>query len=131
MIVFKVELNGEKITIAGREDLCVLSAIVGASGVLGSESVGTNTEKQKSDLMLTVGGLSARNEEDQGTHYDWAPQKILSVGDRVEITILEQGNADLPVKEKIAKRSEIAERAFWEKSKKFYFEHKEKYEKDN
>ena len=131
MIAFKVDLNGETITIAGKEDLCVLSAIVGASGVLGSESIGTKTEKEKADLMFSVGGLSARSEEDKGIHYDWGPRNKLSVGDRIEITVLEQESADLPVKEKVTKKSENAERAFWEKSKEIYFEHKEKYEKDN
>lgn len=133
MIVLKVELNGETITIAGREDLCVLNAMVGGSGVLGSESGGTKTEKQKSDLVLNVGGLGARSDEDQGTHYNWVPQNKLSVGDRVEITILEQSNADLPIEEKTVKTKKTgnAERAFWEESKKYYLEHKEKYEKDN
>ena len=131
MIVFKVELNGETISIAGREDLCVLTTILTASGVLGSESSGTKTEKEKSDLVLTVGGVGCRNDEHQGTHYNWVSPNKLSVGDRIEVTILEQSKADLPVKEKAAKRSETAERAFWERSKEFYFEHKEKYEKSN
>lgn len=128
MIVFKVKLNGKKVTLAGKEDLSVLSAIVGASGVLGPKSVGTKRQQQKQDLMLTVGGMSARNEEEQGIHYDWGSLNRLAIGDCVEITILEQDRADLPDKEKVAKRSEVAERVFWEKSKEFYFKYKDKYE---
>ena len=133
MIVLKVELNGETVVLAGKQDLCVLNAMVGAAGVLGPESRGTKTEKDKSDLRLNVGGLGAKSDEDPGTHYNWVPRDNLSIGDKIEITILDQVNADLPLEEKLAEvnRTGNSEKAFWEEAKKFYFEHKDKYEKDN
>ncbi len=131
MIVLKVTLNEKVIALAGREDLSVLNVIVGASGVLGSESQGTKTEKNKSDFRLHVGGMGLEKNETQGTHYDWFPQSKLSVGDKVEVAILEQGLADEAIEEFPAKSTEAknSEKVLWEEAKKLYFEHREKYEK--
>ena len=41
MIAFQVSINGKLITLAGKNDLSVLNTIVGAVGILGSESIGT------------------------------------------------------------------------------------------
>ena len=129
MIIFQVKLNGETVTSAGKEDLAVLSAIVGATGALGSKSGGTKTEKIKSNFNLTVGGLSSTSENDNGTHLNWLRQD-LSIGDKIEVTILDNGKAEMPVEKTPVDsgRAQEQEKEYWERAKKYYFEHKEKYE---
>ena len=131
MIVFKVELNGAVLSLAGKDDLCVLSAIVGATGVLGLDSGGTKTEKDKADLRLNLSGLGARSDDDPGVHYTWIHPKTLSLGDKISITILDQENADSVNSEKPSKTNEDLKREAWERSKEHYFELKDKYEIEN
>lgn len=130
MIILRVEINGEKIVSAGKDDLSVLSAIIGATGILGPQSCGTAKEKQAHDLRLNIGGLGAKNEEDQGTHYDWIGPTTLSVGDEIKVTILDGDTADRPIKEnrKIADQLEDQQRKHWEVCKEVYLEFREKYE---
>ena len=130
MIILSVEVNGEKIVNAGKEDLCVLSTIIGATGVLGPQSRGTATEKQKQDLRLNVGGLGAESDENPGTHYDWIGPTNLKVGDEIKVTILDGESADSPIKEnrKIADQLEDQQRKHWEVCKEVYLEFREKYE---
>lgn len=131
MIVFRVELNGEVVSVAGKEDLCVLSAIIGATGVLGPDSGGTKTEKEQADLRLSLSGLGARIDGDPGTHYTWVPPKSLRVGDEILVKILDQEVVDSAKGEKPSKSNEDLKREAWERSKKHYFEDKDKYENEN
>ena len=60
MIAFDVRLNGKRVCIAGSEDLAVLSAIVTASGKLGSKTVPARPDDTKGEVFYGVGGLTAR-----------------------------------------------------------------------
>lgn len=130
MITLEVSLNGEFVTLAGRDDLCVLNTIVDAVGVLGDESAGTKTRKEDYDLHFSVGGLSAASDEDPGEHVCWVQSKKLSVGDIVSVRILDSDNADKPNRLKKANRelNEKAIREHWEMAREYYYKYKEKYE---
>lgn len=128
MIVLRVEVNGELVAEGGKDELCVLTAIVGATGVLGPKSRGTKTEKEKPDLRLNLGGLGAESDEDPGTHYDWISQEHLEIGDEVLIKVSEQSTADQAIKSHRSKPNEDLQREHWQKAKEYYFKFKEKFE---
>ena len=83
-------------------------------------------------MYLRVGGLSASSEEDPGNHLRWISSKQISVGDEINIKILEDDNPDPPVKEKPGDKREHLrhQRETWESAKKYYLKHKDKYEKE-
>ena len=60
MTAFEVTLNRETVTVAGKDDLGVLTAIVSAVGVLGRASSGTQGKASGYDLDLQVGGLTSK-----------------------------------------------------------------------
>ena len=133
MIILEVKVNGKVISQAGKEDLSVLNTSLSATGVLGSKSHGTIAKKVGVEFSLHVGGLSAKSNNEAGSHYRWKQQDDLSVGDIVEIGIIENNKADAPIEEFSAKEngSINKEKIQWEEAKKIYFEHKNKYEKDD
>src|SRR5262245_19222771 len=94
MVVMEVRLNGKLLATAGRDDLCVLHAIVDAGGVRGPASPGTKTQEQDFELSLHVGGLAARSNDDPGSHLRWVPRRELRVGDEVSVRILTAVVAD-------------------------------------
>ena len=102
MIALEVSLNGQFITLAGRDDLCVLNTIIDAVGVLGRDSGGTKTKKADFDLKFSVGGLAASSEEDPGEHVRWVQSRRLKIGDLIEVRVLESNTADKPIKVKKA-----------------------------
>ena len=69
---------------------------------MGSESIGTKTEKEGFELSLHVGGLSAKTDDGPGNHRRWVPRQGTSIGDEVCIRILEAEEADKPAVEKPA-----------------------------
>ena len=60
MLAFEVVLNGQRIAIAGAEDLNVLNGMVTAVGKLGSKASGTKAHPKGYDLHLSVGGLTGQ-----------------------------------------------------------------------
>ena len=130
MIILEVKHNGKIIARAGRNDLSVLNTLVDAVGVLWENSVGTKTEKEGYYLHLQVGGLSASSDEDPGNHLRWVSSKKISIGDEINIRILEDDNPDPPIKEKPGDKNEHLkhQREAWESAKKYYLKFKDKYE---
>ncbi len=133
MIILEVKYNGKIIARAGRSDLSVLNTIVDAVGVLGENSVGTKTEKEGYYLHLQVGGLSASSEKDPGNHLRWVSSKQISIGDEINIKILEDDNPDPPAKEKPGDKNEHIkhQRETWESAKKYYLKFRDKYENES
>ena len=131
MIVFKVELNGELVAEGGKENLSVLTAIIGATGALGCDSLGMNAEAKKTELRLNLGGLGSTSLEEPGNHYRWTKENKLNIGDQVTVTILEQSEADDPIESMPSKSIEDLTKEEWERSKKVYFDFKDKYEEEN
>ena len=127
MIVFKVELNGEVIAIAGKENLSVLTTIIGGTGNLGTGSA------EDQDLRLNVGGLEKDEGEISGNHLRWCKSKTINVGDTISVNIQEADSADVAVVEKASDSEEeikkdINQRLDWGRARAFYLKHKEKYE---
>ena len=95
MIALRIELNGRVICTAGAEDLGVLSAVVDALGVLGSEAEPLHEEEVPPLLSLAVGGMTRPKDGDQ-EHPIWIARRRLSVGDQISITVLDTSEADPP-----------------------------------
>ena len=132
MIAFQVSINGKLITLAGKNDLSVLNTIVGAVGILGSESIGTVSEKDKFQLNVTVGGLSAKSNNEPREHLRWLDQKI-GIGDEISIRVIESNNSDDPLEEKKVPADELERQKLksWESARDYYLKFKDKYESEN
>lgn len=93
MIALRVKLNGKLLCVAGTEDLSVLNTIINAVGKIGSK---TKTIREgPPDLHLSVGGLTGRK---SGADYRlrWVEFTELSVGDKIEVEIVETSVVDPP-----------------------------------
>ena len=130
MIVIEVKLNGEKISIAGAEDLCVLSAIVNATGKLGPSSRGTKSEDSAYDLSLRVGGLTSRSDGEEDEHPVWVDGRKLTIGDTIIVRVLDMSDGDSPIRSSSAGGNveEINERKMFEMAKEAYFRLRDKLE---
>jgi len=95
MIALEVALNGEKLTTAGAEDLCVLSGIVTASGNLGKLT--KRPPHGGTDLYLQVGGLTSRAEGLKKENLVWVEQRKVKPGDEISIKLIQANNANPPV----------------------------------
>ena len=60
MIAFEVTLNGERVCVAGANDLSVLTTIVSASGKLGTKTVPPKPNDGTRYIEYSVGGLTSR-----------------------------------------------------------------------
>lgn len=130
MIAVEVSLNDEKLTVAGSDELCVLSTIVNANGKLGPKSQGTKFEDSEYDLSLRVGGLTSRGDGQEDEHPVWVERTELSVGDIVTVRFIEIAEADAVVSSSSAGGNvdEMNERRMFEMAKEAYFNLKDKYE---
>jgi hypothetical protein len=93
MIAFEVKLNEELLTIAGANDLSVLTAIITAVGKLGIASAGAAQRESNYELELTVGGLTSRSGGAPNEHLDWS-KRTLKRGDVVTVKLVEVDAAD-------------------------------------
>jgi len=98
MLAFEVVVNGQRIAIAGAEDLNVLNGMVTAVGKLGSKASGTKAHPKGYDLHLSVGGLTGRQGGIPDEHVRWEEMKKLKVGDEVLIRVRRATVADPPKK---------------------------------
>ncbi len=133
MIALEVRLNNELISIAGHDDLSVLSTIISAVGVLGSTSAGTMTKNESYEISLNVTGLSAPIDESPTQHLAWIPRSELQLGDELFVRVVEIDRADDPSEINEQKSINLAEqeRRSWELSRDEYYKYKLKYENDN
>lgn len=127
MIVLRVHVNDEPLTVAGADDLGVLNAIVNAVGKLGSASHSKSPDESP-DLHLTVGGLTSRAAGVQDEHLRWVSHRELRVGDRILVEVLEAPTADPAESGHEARQREHDEREYFEHCKKAYLDLKAKYE---
>jgi hypothetical protein len=94
MIAFEVRLNGRRICIAGAEDLAVLSTIVTASGKLGPKTVPARPDDTNGEIFFSVGGLTARRDPEKDVHVRWKSITPLTVGDVIQVKVLDVKKAD-------------------------------------
>jgi flagellar basal body L-ring protein FlgH len=86
MIAFEVMVNGNKVCVAGLEDLGVLSAILSWANRVPRSDAQTNEEYRTQELTLEVGGLQSARVNQTEQCILWV-RKQLKVGDIVTINI--------------------------------------------
>jgi hypothetical protein len=96
MLAVQIKINGKRLTVAGAEDLSVLSAIVSATGRLGRKTADFQKSRRKPDIWLSSGGLTARSGGVPDEHLHWIRHRLLKVGDRVSIRVVDVARADRP-----------------------------------
>ena len=89
MIAFEITVDGEPHPTVGKEDWCVLSAIV--SAVRGRDGRGD-------DIELAPGGLTLDDEEGVAHHFRWKRRR-LRVGSTITLRVVEVDS--LPAAERI------------------------------
>lgn len=103
MIALEVNLNGNRVCLAGAEDLAVLSAHVTACGKLGSKTVTARPDETSGEIHYSVHGLTARPDPSTDVHVNWKSVEHLQVGDVVAVRIVETAAPDRPRSRKKAK----------------------------
>src|ERR1044071_4075692 len=93
MLALQVKLNGKRLTTAGAEDLGVLSCNVVLTGKLGSKTVQWH-KGRGTDLMIAVGGVTARPHGVDDGHLYWLNHRRLKVGDSVAVRIVKAARTD-------------------------------------
>ena len=134
MIGLEVHLNGQRLCIAGADDLAVLSAALSVGGPLGSNTSlkRRGAENTRADLPLLprlhIGGMTGRGETSSDVHLRWRGDASVSIGDVVEFRLvnIEPSKADAPDPD-TASREDTERRAF-ERAKERYFALRDKYE---
>jgi len=86
LLAIEVELNGKRITVAGADDLSVLTAHVVAVGLLGITLSSSDLRKVAYDLHLHVSGLTSRR-SGRNTHLNWIGKVPLKPGDAVTFRV--------------------------------------------
>jgi hypothetical protein len=81
VLAIEVHLNGDKVTVAGAEELSVLTAAV---------AVVRLKDGAAPQVFLQVGGMTAQE------HLDWITKQDLKPGDSVTLRVLEVQEADPP-----------------------------------
>jgi flagellar basal body L-ring protein FlgH len=84
MIAFEIQLNGQKLCLAGVGDSGVLSAIV----TWAATAMATGTRNES--LFLDIGGLI----NPRGERVSWTDQKPLATGDVIQVKIIEADSVD-------------------------------------
>jgi hypothetical protein len=127
MYAFKVQVNDGEPLVGGAEDLSVLTAILTATGKLGSASFPHRDDGTR-DIDFRLGGLTARGTGNKDEHLTWVEARGLKPGDRVAIEIVETEVANPVIGGSEAQESAHDERQYFEHCKRAYLELREKYE---
>jgi hypothetical protein len=104
MIAYEVKVNGKKICVAGARDLSVLTATIVACGKLGPRTKPPRPDEVKTDVYLNVSALTGRADESRDVHLNWASLRPLSVGDVIQINVVDVAKADRPRSRSPARR---------------------------
>jgi hypothetical protein len=108
MIAMLVEIDGERVVLAGVEDWSILALHVNARR--GRDTPAKPGEPD--DFEFTVGGLTEPNAEKVRHHFRW-PRIGLRIGSTVKVTLIEAEACDVPTK-RYRSDAEIQESAFTE-----------------
>jgi hypothetical protein len=127
MIALEVKLNGERVCMAGAENLFVLNAILGIGGKLGPGTEATRQDHADPAPTFHIGGVT-RPVGAKGVHVKWAKDTAVHIGDSIELRFIEiePDAADAPVTESTS--SEEKERGRFLLAKATYMSLKDKYE---
>ena len=105
MIALEVRINGRVATVAGRQDLCVLNALIGAIGTLGTQAK-NSTEKV---IEFNVSGVAKDDQKNIGIQFDWLPKTELKLGDEIAIKIVDTERVYSPIKSTEHDHSKLSE----------------------
>jgi len=131
LIAFEVSLNGERLTVAGAEDLGSLFVIVTAAGKLGPSAVLKDERLPKMDISFSAHGYTSRGIGVKEKFHHWIAQSKLEVGDEMLVKVLDTDSVDKSssFRELMQRERGIdVEREMFESSKQVYFELRDKYE---
>lgn len=103
MIAFEVSLNGNRVCVAGAEDLAVLTAGVTAVGKLGEKTVRPGSA-ETADIFCNVGGMTGRPDSGKDVFVNWLSTSPLQMGDVIQIKVVETDKADRAKSRKNAAR---------------------------
>ena len=130
MITYEIHLNGKVLTIAGADDLCVLSVTLAAVGALGEDRDDARGEADGIAMDLHVGGLSVPQDESDHVVSHWVEESPIQVGDEIVIRVKESRVAH-PSGRRLNLREVDAERAAFEGARQTYFRLRHKYQQDS
>ena len=97
MIALDISLNGERLSIAGREDLCVLTFFLDAGGACGPDTHMEGLPLDGCDISFAVNGASSKPGAPEDETLEWVPSRRLAIGDCISVRILETESVHPPV----------------------------------
>jgi hypothetical protein len=131
MIAFRVSINGQPPVTGGANDLSVLTAIVTATGLLGTHTRPPRPdEKGETNIDFRLGGLSSRAVGVANEHVIWLENVSLSPGDTVTVEVIDSERADPVASSSEADAKEEYDRELFKFAKKHYLALRDKYEPD-
>ena len=104
MIAFKVSLNGNRVCVAGDEDMAVLTAGVTAVGELGKKTVRPDSDEKSQYIGYRVGGMTGRHDPEKDVFVNWVSGAPLQMGDVIQIKVFETDKVDRAKSRKNAAR---------------------------
>ena len=127
MIALEVSINGERLCIAGTDDLFVITASVHIGGKLGQNTETPRPSEKSPCPRLHVGGVT-RPSGQEGEHLRWGEGAAIAVGDVVELRFVEIDSSAIanPAPHRLDK--ETMERRSFESAKEKYLRLKARYE---
>lgn len=122
MIALEVKINGKLVTIAGRNDLCALNALIGAIGSLG------NSINNQKVIEFNVSGVAKNEQSASGSKLNWLPHTELGLGDEITVKIVDTERVDMPIKEIKHEHAKVNNQQRWQVAKDIYHQHKQEFE---
>ena len=119
MIALEVKINGQRVCVAGANDLHVLHASFGIGGKLGPNTKTTTESGVAPTPTLHIGGVASPPDKD-GDHLRWARSAAVSIGDVVELGLIDVDPSTVEVSEPERIPREALGRPFVEVGKALY-----------
>ena len=107
MLAMEVLKNGERVCVAGAQDLGLLTANFTAGGSLGPRAWDFSGKITKPHMHLHVGGLTSRKGAPDD-HLDWVGHMEIQTGDAVTLRFIEIDEADAPVESRPAEHKTLS-----------------------
>lgn len=127
MISIQLSINGNRVTVAGKEGLSVLSSILSFTNIERGNPISTEAN---TSISLSVGGLLT-NSSFNHEYLDWIKETKLKVGDEISIKILDTQEVDEPIETRVETKQkfESEQHKLFQRAKETYFAFKDQYEK--
>jgi hypothetical protein len=119
MIALEVKINGQRVCVAGADDLHVLNASFGIGGKLGPNTKTARDSGIAPTPTLHVGGVTSSPDRD-GDHLRWARSAVVSIGDVVELRFIDVDPSTLDIAEPERTPRGVTARPYVEMGKALY-----------